>query len=134
MARYISLMQVPGDRELAIQRYKEGDSIRTIARMFGVGKETIYNLVKKEGIVRKQNHPGRDASVNTVNKRTQRAIDKGILIRPATCQSCGKSGRIMAHHHDYSHPLHVEFLCAQCHADRHHCIPSIFPDEFSCGC
>lgn len=51
------------------------------------------------------------------------AIAQGKLIRPEVCEKCGKApgkaidGRpkIHAHHHDYSKPLDVEWLCARCH-------------------
>lgn len=32
--------------------------------------------------------------------------------------SCG-SAKTQAHHHDYSKPLEVEWLCSRCHRDRH---------------
>lgn len=51
------------------------------------------------------------------------ALKRGTLIRPDTCSKCGdtptpaKDGRsrIQGHHHDYSKPLDVEWLCAKCH-------------------
>lgn len=51
------------------------------------------------------------------------AIRAGILIRPDTCSRCGerpgygRDGRslIQGHHHDYSKPLDVEWICAKCH-------------------
>jgi hypothetical protein len=54
------------------------------------------------------------------------AIDDGSLVRPTTCQKCGeipapyRDGRspIQAHHHDYSKPLDVEWLCIKCHRDE----------------
>lgn len=47
---------------------------------------------------------------------TTRAIAAGLLVRPKTCQECGASGRIAAHHPDYSKPLDVEWLCRSCHS------------------
>ncbi len=55
------------------------------------------------------------------------ALEKGHLTRPATCAACGKPpepdryGRrvVQAHHHDYSRPLDVEWLCRVCHASEH---------------
>lgn len=51
------------------------------------------------------------------------AIKNGSLVRPDVCSKCGTAslpgadGRatIHAHHHDYSRPLDVEWLCAKCH-------------------
>lgn len=38
---------------------------------------------------------------------------------PEKCSRCGKPGRIIAHHPDYSKPLEVEWLCRPCHALEH---------------
>jgi len=51
------------------------------------------------------------------------AIERNRLIRPEMCQRCGDKpsraidgrSKIHAHHHDYSKPLDVEWLCAKCH-------------------
>lgn len=55
-----------------------------------------------------------------------RAVKRGDLPKPATCDDCGsraimRDGRsgIQAHHNDYSNPLEVSWLCCQCHADVH---------------
>jgi len=53
----------------------------------------------------------------------RRAIAAGRLVRPNSCQRCGKSpppnkagiSQIHAHHHDHSKPLDVEWLCVGCH-------------------
>lgn len=50
------------------------------------------------------------------------AIRDGVLIRPDTCQRCGKGGRIHAHHHlGYAeeHWLDVAWLCSSCHRVTH---------------
>lgn len=56
--------------------------------------------------------------------RVNNAIRAGKLVRPESCEKCGKTpsrsadGRsnIHAHHKDgYDHPLSVEFLCVKCH-------------------
>lgn len=54
------------------------------------------------------------------------AIESGTLVRPDSCNRCGQSppkardgrSRIHAHHHDYSRPLDVEWICAKCHRDE----------------
>lgn len=51
------------------------------------------------------------------------AIESGKLVRPDSCGRCGEApakgsdGRatIQAHHHDYSKPLDVEWICSACH-------------------
>ena len=46
------------------------------------------------------------------------AIKAGVIERPHVCSGCGCSDeehRIEAHHHDYSRPLDVIWLCTPCH-------------------
>lgn len=51
---------------------------------------------------------------------TSVAIRHGRLIR-AACETCGKTtGRIDAHHDDYTKPLSVRWLCRSCHQRHHH--------------
>lgn len=49
------------------------------------------------------------------NIAVRRAIDKGQLSRPATCEDCGAGGKIDAHHDDYDKRLEVRWLCKNCH-------------------
>jgi hypothetical protein len=44
-----------------------------------------------------------------------RAHKKGILVKPAACQHCGRKLPLEKHHPDYSKPLVVEWLCSKCH-------------------
>jgi len=46
-------------------------------------------------------------------------IKNGTVTKPDKCSDCGAIGRIHGHHHDYSKPLDVEWLCAACHVKRH---------------
>lgn len=45
------------------------------------------------------------------------AIRGGRLLRQP-CRECG-SDKVHAHHHDYSKPLDVEWLCKNCHWRQH---------------
>lgn len=50
------------------------------------------------------------------------AVRKGLIAKPDFCSKCKKnevSRRIHAHHHDYTKPIDVTWLCAQCHKDEH---------------
>lgn len=46
------------------------------------------------------------------------AILSGKLIKPKRCSLCPATV-IQAHHHDYSKPLEVEWLCIICHTKKH---------------
>lgn len=52
-------------------------------------------------------------------RKARHAISKGDIVRPDRCEECGEVGQIDAHHPDYDRPLDVEFLCKQCHYERH---------------
>lgn len=47
------------------------------------------------------------------------AVRDGYLVRPKTCPRCDSDRAIHAHHHDYSKPLEVEWMCARCHHLMH---------------
>jgi len=50
------------------------------------------------------------------------AVRRGDILKPTACEDCGKelpSRLIHGHHHDYSKPLEVEWLCTRCHGRRH---------------
>lgn len=47
------------------------------------------------------------------------AVKAGRIIKPVECQCCGSVKPLQAHHHDYSMPLDVQWLCAACHAKEH---------------
>jgi len=50
------------------------------------------------------------------SSKVQKAIKKGILIKPKECQICNKTNcRIEASHSDYSKPLDVLWVCVSCH-------------------
>ena len=50
------------------------------------------------------------------------AVRNSMILKPDFCSKCGKkevSRKIHAHHHDYTKPVDVTWLCAQCHKDEH---------------
>ncbi len=54
------------------------------------------------------------------NQAHERAVKRGDLPRPSRCAKCDSTtGRIIAHHEDYSRPLDVVHLCQQCHRKAH---------------
>ena len=60
-------------------------------------------------------HPNRKNCSNIVIK----AIASGLIIKPAMCTICGAEERVVGHHHDYSRPLDVVWMCHPCHAQVH---------------
>lgn len=46
------------------------------------------------------------------------AIRKGEIVRQP-CEGCGTSEKVHAHHHDYSKPFEVKWLCYLCHKKSH---------------
>lgn len=54
------------------------------------------------------------------------AIRSGRLERPSECSACGAQGRIHGHHHHgYSDPLDVVWLCAPCHRAAHKALDNV---------
>jgi hypothetical protein len=61
------------------------------------------------------------------------AIRGGKLLRPSTCNRCGRSCKLEAHHHvGYDKPLEVQWLCKTCHMIIHHEIAAM-REEFTTG-
>lgn len=64
--------------------------------------------------------PGSEAEKQFARRCVAQAVKAGVLVRPEHCPRCGKKKRrIEAHHHDYSKPLEVEWLCSPCHKEEH---------------
>lgn len=53
------------------------------------------------------------------NQQLIDAVANGVIRRPARCERCGETKHVDGHHHDYSRPLYVEWLCRSCHAATH---------------
>lgn len=50
------------------------------------------------------------------------AVKNGKIEKPKCCSRCGTfypSRKIHAHHHDYTKPIDVTWLCVYCHVDEH---------------
>lgn len=60
-------------------------------------------------------HPEKAKAMSALS----RALRTGQLSKPLGCQACGKQARLEGHHHDYSKPSEVTWLCRQCHGAEH---------------
>jgi hypothetical protein len=70
-----------------------------------------------------QRYRERNAEKYRAHIEVRKAIAAGILSKPSCCELAhlgGCSGRLEAHHHDYSRPLDVRWLCVSHHQSRHH--------------
>ena len=59
---------------------------------------------------------------NPEKYRAQTALGNAVRdgkILKGPCASCGDSGRVVGHHHDYFRPLDVVWLCPACHGIEH---------------
>lgn len=52
-------------------------------------------------------------------KSLARAVKKGTIVRPDSCEKCGKKGKPHGHHDDYSKRLDVRWVCQACHQQIH---------------
>ena len=56
------------------------------------------------------------------------AVRDGKIERPDRCSHCHKICRPHGHHHDYSMPLSVTWLCPACHRQLHALLDTISKD------
>jgi ribosomal protein S27AE len=62
---------------------------------------------------------------------TRKAIKDGKLTKPLLCGECGTSGKIHAHHDDYTKPLEVRWLCKKCHDAAHVGSHTYIPENYA---
>lgn len=77
--------------------------------------KNCVNMENRKAVIKYQkNNPEKEK----VRQTTANAIARGIITRKP-CMVCGET-RVDAHHHDYSKPLDVLWLCRIHHNDIHH--------------
>jgi len=70
----------------------------------------------------RKTHPNRqtDRAKARAREAVKRSVKSGILGKPDACSKCGAECCVLtAHHHDYSKPLDVTWLCYKCHGNEH---------------
>lgn len=80
-------------------------------RQTAKGKENVYKANKKYiSLNREKSSAWQAVSYARENKHFQ---------KPLNCADCGQEKTLDAHHHDYSKPLEVRWLCRLCHKKAH---------------
>lgn len=122
----------------AVHLYESGMSIQDCADYYEISRQAMHKILTRRNCKFRdnlkygdENHFFRESDPDNTKKRrvqhfTDKAIRKGILIRPVKCERCGNTqafsdGRngIQAHHSDYDRPLDVMWLCQNCHHEWH---------------
>lgn len=73
--------------------------------------------IKKKAI---QRHTKNNPEKQKARTRLRMAVYRGTIQKPKNCEICNKQcERIEGHHHDYSKPFEVVWLCQECHKIEH---------------
>lgn len=120
---------------IAIKMYEDGKSLAEIGRHFDVSRQSMWDLLRRRISLRGNRRMGEDnhfyrggaLADDAAQGRVEKAVLRGLLIRPSVCEQCGGNGQpykdgrapIQAHHCDYNKPLEVMWLCKGCHHDWH---------------
>ncbi len=114
--------------------YRSGMSTGAIAKMFGVSRQSMWDVLRWRLELRPQlrygdqNHfyRGGPTADDVAQNLLEKAIERGEVERKTQCEVCGDSGtmsdgrsKIHAHHCDYNFPLDVQWLCQKCHHEWH---------------
>ena len=77
-----------------------------------------YQRDKARRMAAMQDYWARNPEKRAARHAVAYAIQTGRL-RKEPCARCGSTLRLHAHHHDYSKPLEVTWLCSLCHGKEH---------------
>ena len=96
------------------QRYRDHDHRKEAARKSANSPKGLE--AKARATARsKREEPEKWKARNAVSN----AVRDGRLAKADNCFFCGCDGKLHAHHHDYSRPLDVFWLCPSCHGKLH---------------
>lgn len=105
-------------RSYDAKRFKEDPKVKARHKRYQATEAGKESIKKTRRAWLNKNPVARAAHIILGN-----AVKRGDMVKPKFCSRCGKhdkSRNIHAHHHDYSRPLDVEWICAKCHYDEHH--------------
>ena len=73
------------------------------------------------GVAARKRHAdrGRSSPERLARIAVGNAVRDGKITKGEACFFCGCGGKLHAHHHDYSKPLDVFWLCPACHGKLH---------------
>lgn len=105
------------------QYYERTSHFKRKARHFCSQK--CYSKFRKELLPKEEQPSYKGGGLPDVEKQKRRkarsdanhAIRDGKIIKKP-CEACGRKDAQM-HHHDYSKPLIIKWLCRKCHWDEH---------------
>lgn len=112
----------------AVELYESGLSLAEVGRTYGVTRQTMWVVLKRRGVAFRPQlrygetnhfHRGGSLKVKPIMYMVGKAIEQGILAKPALCECCSTVPPVEAHHDDYNQPLAVRWLCKKCHFDWH---------------
>lgn len=101
-------------RKTILNQRENYDSFREVHRK--ASKEYYHRNKDK---INKQSKANYDPLKGSARRKVRYAIKTGKMVKPDKCEDCRKTGKIGAHHKDYSKPLEVNWLCGPCHGERH---------------
>jgi hypothetical protein len=107
-------------------RCKECHKTAVAARYRETGGRVEYEKEREKSPERKefkkralQDHRAKNPLKYKARTAVGNAVRDGRLIK-GPCEVCGTTKRVQAHHHDYSKPLDVRWLCFQHHREDEH--------------
>jgi len=119
----------------AVVLYDGGCSLGDLSKVFGVSRQSMWDLLRRRTEMRPQARYGEDNNFfrggakasDLAQGRLEKAVTQGKMSRPTACEECAveerkmRDGRsnIQAHHDDYNKPLDVRWLCQPCHHEWH---------------
>jgi hypothetical protein len=107
----------PGRKAAASRRWRKENPEKAAAQKRR-WRENNRDRIAVHEQRRWEDHPEKVRARRALND----ALRKGDQTKPPGCESCDEevdSRELHGHHHDYSKPLEVEWLCRSCHLKAH---------------
>lgn len=94
-------------------RYREDDARKAHCQAMGKTVSMEYRVEKQ------REHRRAEPEKHLARNKVQYALRSGKMLRGTECFFCSSAENLQAHHHDYSKPLDVFWLCSKCHGKLH---------------